>query len=172
MPSPRPDALSVGSSEATTTRLMPDSRMAAVHGGVRPVWAQGSSETYMVAPAGSSLHAARAMRSACGSPAPGVEALADHGVAADDDGAHQRVGRRVPTGPLRQLDGSPQVPEITLGGGGGGHSWCGLTRESTLPDGPRVGAVAAVRLSSCSSVARRVPLPHGQRRGGTARTAA
>ena len=45
MPGPRPEALGVGSSEATTTRAMPASRIASVQGGVRPWWAQGSSET-------------------------------------------------------------------------------------------------------------------------------
>ena len=45
MPSPRPDAFSVGSSEATTTRRMPASRIASVQGGVWPWWQQGSSET-------------------------------------------------------------------------------------------------------------------------------
>ena len=89
---------------------------------------------------------------------PGVEALADHGVAADDDGADERVGRRVPTGPLRQLDGSPQVPEITLGGGGGGHSGCGLTRESTLPDalgGPAGSVLACDRSVRTTAVRQR-----------------
>ena len=37
IPSPRPAAFSVGSSDATTTRAMPASRIASVHGGVRPV---------------------------------------------------------------------------------------------------------------------------------------
>jgi hypothetical protein len=45
IPSPRPEAFSVGSSEATTTRANPASRIASVHGGVRPVWQHGSSET-------------------------------------------------------------------------------------------------------------------------------
>src|SRR3954447_9696163 len=45
MPRPRPEAFSVGSSAATTTRRMPASRIASVHGGVLPWWQQGSSET-------------------------------------------------------------------------------------------------------------------------------
>ncbi len=36
IPSPRPDAFSVGSSDATTTRLMPAARIASVQGGVLP----------------------------------------------------------------------------------------------------------------------------------------
>jgi hypothetical protein len=44
-PGPRPAAFSVGSSEAITTRAIPASRIASVHGGVRPVWQHGSSET-------------------------------------------------------------------------------------------------------------------------------
>ena len=47
MPRPRPDAFSVGSSEATTTRLMPAATIASVQGGVWPWWQQGSSVTYM-----------------------------------------------------------------------------------------------------------------------------
>ena len=57
----------------------PASRIASVHGGVRPWWPHGSSETYIVAPAGSSLQAVE--RRALGvrpRPAAGVEALADH----------------------------------------------------------------------------------------------
>ena len=45
IPSPRPEAFSVGSSEATTTRRMPAATIASVHGGVLPLWQQGSSET-------------------------------------------------------------------------------------------------------------------------------
>ena len=59
----------MGSSEATTTRAMPASRIASVQAGVRPSWQHGSSETYMVAPAVSWRQEASAMRSAWGSPA-------------------------------------------------------------------------------------------------------
>ena len=45
IPRPRPAAFSVGSSEPTTTRAMPASRIASVHGGVCPWWQHGSSET-------------------------------------------------------------------------------------------------------------------------------
>ena len=68
IPSPRPAAFSVGSSDATTTRAIPASMIASVHGGVRPVWQHGSSETYSVAPRASPLQAASAARSACGPP--------------------------------------------------------------------------------------------------------
>ena len=68
-PGPRPAALSVGSSLATTTRAIPASMIASVHGGVRPVWQHGSSDTYIVAPrACSAVHAPSAARSACGPP--------------------------------------------------------------------------------------------------------
>ncbi len=53
IPGPRPAAFSLGSSEAITTREIPASRIASVQGGCRPVCAQGSSVTYIVAPAGS-----------------------------------------------------------------------------------------------------------------------
>src|SRR5437763_1137465 len=69
MPSPRPLAFSLGSSLATTTRASRASTIASVHGGVRPWWQHGSSDTYIVAPAGSAVHADRASRSACGMPA-------------------------------------------------------------------------------------------------------
>ena len=69
IPRPRPEAFSVGSSEATTTRASPASRIASVQGGVWPWWQQGSSETYSVAPRTSaSPQAASAARSACGPP--------------------------------------------------------------------------------------------------------
>ena len=45
IPRPRPEAFSVGSSLATTTRPIPASMIASVHGGWRPSWQQGSSET-------------------------------------------------------------------------------------------------------------------------------
>ena len=66
-----PAAFSVGSSEAITTRAIPASRIASVQGGWRPWWAQGSSVTYIVAPAGSSPRARQsssAARSACRPP--------------------------------------------------------------------------------------------------------
>ena len=78
MPGPRPAAFGVGSSEAITTRAIPAATIASVHGGVRPSWQHGSSDTYMVAPAGSPAQASSAIRSACGSPGGCVEALADH----------------------------------------------------------------------------------------------
>ena len=69
IPRPRPEAFSVGSSEATTTRPMPERAIASVHGGVRPWWQQGSSETYIVAPLRSvSPASAIAATSACGPP--------------------------------------------------------------------------------------------------------
>ncbi len=69
IPRPRPEAFSVGSSEATTTRLIPACRIASVQGGVLPSWQQGSSETYRVAPARSSMpHASIALTSACAPP--------------------------------------------------------------------------------------------------------
>ena len=44
MPRPRPEAFSVGSSLATTTRSMPAARIASVQGGCWTLWQQGSSE--------------------------------------------------------------------------------------------------------------------------------
>ena len=69
MPRPRPEAFSVGSSEATTTRPIPACRIASVHGGVLPSWQHGSSDTKIVAPPRSaSPQSAIAFTSACGPP--------------------------------------------------------------------------------------------------------
>jgi hypothetical protein len=43
--SPRPDTFSKGSTKAATTRAKPASTHASAHGGVRPVWLQGSKVT-------------------------------------------------------------------------------------------------------------------------------
>ena len=61
---PRPLTSGLGSVAPTTTRVIPAARIASVHGGCLPWWQQGSSVTYIVAPAGSSVHAASASRSA------------------------------------------------------------------------------------------------------------
>ncbi len=71
IPGPRPDAFSLGSSDPITTRPIPASRIASTQGGCRPVCAQGSNVTYIVAPRGSSPRSAQsfsAARSACRSP--------------------------------------------------------------------------------------------------------
>ena len=65
---PLPPTSGLGSVAPTTTRAMPAARMASVQGGCLPWWQQGSSVTYIVAPAGSSVQAASASRSACRSP--------------------------------------------------------------------------------------------------------
>ena len=91
-PRPRPEAFSVGSSEAITTRAMPASRIASVHGGVRPVWQHGSSETYSVAPRRSAPPAGGDRRALGVRPAErGVEALAEHLPVAHDHRADERV---------------------------------------------------------------------------------
>ncbi len=71
IPSPRPAALPDGSSEATTTRPMPASTIASVHGGVLPRWQHGSSDTKsVVCDPGTPLPPAAliASTSACGAP--------------------------------------------------------------------------------------------------------
>ena len=67
--SPCPETAGFGSCTATTTRAMPDATIGRTHGPVRPVWQQGSSVTYMVAPRARSPATRRAWISACGSPA-------------------------------------------------------------------------------------------------------
>ena len=48
---PLPETRGLGSRSPTTTRLMPFSMIASVHGGCCPWWQHGSRVTYMVAPA-------------------------------------------------------------------------------------------------------------------------
>ena len=50
---PLPATLGSGSVTPTATRLMPAAMIASMQGAVRPVWEQGSSVVYRVAPAGS-----------------------------------------------------------------------------------------------------------------------
>ena len=80
--------------EAITTRARSASTIASLQGGWRPWWAQGSSVTYIVAPA-DVLAAARRVgeRRPLGVQTPelGVEALPDNLLAADDDRADQRI---------------------------------------------------------------------------------
>ena len=64
MATPFPATWGLGSEEPMTTRASFASRMASVQGGCLPWWQQGSRVTYIVAPAGSSVQAARAARSA------------------------------------------------------------------------------------------------------------
>ena len=137
MPRPRPDALSVGSSEATTTRVMPASRIALVHGGVRPVWAHGSSETYMVAPAGSSPHADSAIAFRVRLTRASVEPLADHGVAAHHHGAHERVGRGVTATVGGQLERPVEVPRVARGSGRRIHAWYEIDSRVNGTSAPR-----------------------------------
>src|SRR5690606_31140017 len=63
-----PAACGFASDTACTTRAMPAPRSASVHGGVRPVCAQGSSVTTAVRPAARSPACRRATTSACGPP--------------------------------------------------------------------------------------------------------
>ena len=109
-PRPRPAAFAVGSSEAITTRAMPASTIASVHGGVRPWWQHGSSDTYMRrARRGPRCTPRAPSRSACGSPGGCVEALADHAPVLDDHGADERVRARLPARAPGQLDGPQKV---------------------------------------------------------------
>jgi len=65
-------ARALGSASAATTRPIPAAMTVSVQGGVRPVWLQGSSVTYIVAPRGLRPRAATsasAFASACGAPA-------------------------------------------------------------------------------------------------------
>ena len=111
-----------------------------MHGGVRPSWQQGSSETYRVAPGGV-LGAAASSAIALGVRLAGRlgDALADHALVLDHDGAHERVRARLPARPRGELDGPLKVARVALCGRGLWHSRgtfrAGLTRESTIPVG-------------------------------------
>ena len=74
---------------------MPARTIASVHGGVWPVWQQGSSVTYIVAPIGSTAQASIAATSACGLAVGGVVALAQHLAVAHDHRADERIGAGV-----------------------------------------------------------------------------
>ena len=115
MPGPRPAAFSVGSSEAITTRAIPASMIASVHGGVRPVWQHGSSDTYIVAPP-RSIAAAGVDRGALGvRPAElGVPALAEHPAVAHDHRADQRIRARRAAPVAGELDRAVEV--LVVGG--------------------------------------------------------
>ena len=87
----------------------PASTIASVHGGVRPGWQQGSSETYIVAPAGSSVAGGERLALGVRLAGGAMEALADHAPVLHDHGAHERVRARLAARLLGQLDGSVQV---------------------------------------------------------------
>ena len=91
-----------------------------MHGGWRPWCAQGSSETYIVAPAGVVAARARAVgeRGDLGVRAAelGVEALADHLAVADDHRADQRVRADSAAAALGQLEGPPELGAVRVCG--------------------------------------------------------
>ena len=65
---PAPETRGFGSSSETTHRRTPASTSALAHGGVAPVWEQGSRVTYAVAPCDEIPALASASASACGRP--------------------------------------------------------------------------------------------------------
>ena len=104
----------VGSSEATTTRAMPASTIASVQGGVRPSWQHGSSDTYSVRAGGVLLAGGERHALGVRLAGAGVEALADHAAALDDDGAHERVRRRLARGRRRPARWPAEVARVAL----------------------------------------------------------
>ena len=133
IPRPRPEAFSVGSSEATTTRAIPASRIASVHGGVRPWWQHGSSETYMrraarVGPGGARSprprRAARRARRGSPPPAPAPSLT----MTAPTSG----FGLVRPRPPLGELDRAGEMLLVGLQQRGHGSPKRILTHESTL----------------------------------------
>ena len=92
---PRRSPARRGRAAPTTTRDTPAATIASTHGGVRPTWAQGSSVTYMVAPAGPAPRPPRAPRPRRGArPAPAVWPSPTTAPRVDDDRADPRVRRR------------------------------------------------------------------------------
>ena len=83
-----------------------------MQGGWRPSWAQGSSVTYIVAPAASSPRRAAILeRRPLGVQAAqlGVEPLADRLLSTHDHGADQRIRADPPAPPLGKLQRPPHV---------------------------------------------------------------
>ena len=120
IPRPRPAAFSVGSSEPTTTRLIPACTIASVHGGVLPSWQQGSSDTYSVASLRSARpHASIALTSACAAPNRSCQPSPSTSPVAGDHRADDRVRLDHAPAVARQLDRARQV--LLVGVRAGGH---------------------------------------------------
>ena len=142
--------LADGSSEATTTRAIPASRIASVHGGVRPWWQHGSSDTYSVAPVevapvGGADRLHLGVRPAA---AARWIALPEDLVLAADHRAHQRIRADLSATTAGQVDRAGEVAAIDIAGGGhganqhmtrwsmeinGGASWDGRRRLAAAP---------------------------------------
>ena len=114
IPRPRPFALAVGSSLATTTRAIFAARIASVQGGVLPSCAHGSSDTYMRGPSRVLLARVERRPLRVGQSRLLVEALADRPAVLDDHGADQGIGTRPPTRPRSQLEGPQEVLLVVL----------------------------------------------------------
>ena len=116
IPSPRPEAFSVGSSEATTTRPIPACRIASVQGGVLPSWQHGSSETYSVAPPRSARpQASIALTSACARAVLLMPALPQDLAVAGDHRADHRVRLDRAHAVARELDRAREVQLVGVG---------------------------------------------------------
>ena len=89
-----------------------------MHGGWRPWWAQGSSVTYIVAPAGSSPR----LRQSCDrgdlgvrAAELGVVALADHLAVAHEDGADDGIRADLPAPQLGELQRTAKMRAVLVG---------------------------------------------------------
>ena len=119
IPRPRPAAFSVGSSEPTTTRLIPACTIASVQGGVLPSWQHGSSDTYSVASLRSARpHASIALTSACAPPNCSCQPSPSTSPVARHHRAHDRVGLDHAPAVARELDRARQVPPVGVRAGG------------------------------------------------------
>ena len=120
IPGPRPAALSVGSSEAMTTRRMPglEDRLGA---GRRAAGVAAGLERHVERRAAQVGAAGGGDRRALGvRPAElGMEALAEHLAVAHDHRADQRIGARAPAPALRQLKRPGEM--LVVGGEQRGH---------------------------------------------------
>ena len=117
---------------------MPASRIASVHGGVRPWWQQGSSETYSVAPC-EIVVAGGADRLDLGvrRPERAVKALGDHGLAVGHHRADERIRADPAAALLGQLDRSGEVAPIGVGSAACAHAPT-LAEIARLPHFPPV----------------------------------
>ena len=140
-----------------------------MHGGVRPWWQQGSSETYSVAPAGSSPQAASAIalgvlprRAPAWKPSP-ITRPSLH-----DDGADERVRAGLPARLCGELDAPEEVALVALCGRGLGHFAAlraspvdsRVNSTSGSPRRPLRCGACNVRPARCTASAR----PHPRRR--------
>ena len=115
IPSPRPEACPEGSSEATTTRLMPAARIASVQGGRATVMTAGLERHVHRRPVGVGAGVADRLDLGMRAAELGVEPDADHLTVARDHRTDHRVRADPPSALLRQLDRAGEQAAVGVG---------------------------------------------------------